>query len=552
MPKLPVLVLLVIAPMTWALRQRNLSSFTSPSGAKPLKPLSRLERLIHENRPLFDMILKRGPEEDWDSGLADDVFVPMSQEKKRLQANFNKERPGPDPAEKEGTYRRVKSKCYITSNSTGLPESLLSKVGAKSSCKLSELEEGEATLVYPFGQTACLYGDPFAFQVWPGHTDKLLIHFEGGGACWDYSTTVTLPTCKMGIIPNLLMGPFNLCEEDSTGQPFKDYTVVVVQACSGDLHAGNVATPWSIYNTKFGRTVQIEQRGYNNARATINWIKANMPAKLSSLVLTGESAGAIGLQIWAQHLLSEFQYDSAQVIVDSYAGVFPPGFVERAWLDLGACKTNLLSDEHTRMCHEERLQIQTVFEATIAAHPNVSFTTLNSKGDSIQELFYKIAAESMVTRAREDNSIVVPDKLGLGPGDFYRELMPILSAYQRYPNFRTYLLAKGDHTPILYTYGECTHFNYEFVVPGFKHTSRCRHLANWLALWHHKAPLQASDPPPSMCEVHDRTKDSCNTSIFAEIDYTDGSRPLRSRAGRCAPFCAGPLLLLLIVWQLWR
>jgi hypothetical protein len=37
---------------------------------------------------------------------------------------------------------------------------------------------------------SCALGDPYTFYLKPGKTDKLLVYFNGGGACWDNNTCV--------------------------------------------------------------------------------------------------------------------------------------------------------------------------------------------------------------------------------------------------------------------------------------------------------------------------------------------------------------------------
>src|SRR5688572_33342387 len=47
----------------------------------------------------------------------------------------------------------------------------------------SELQAGWNEL-RPGGETKCAKGGEYAFSVRPGAKDKLLVWFEGGGACW--------------------------------------------------------------------------------------------------------------------------------------------------------------------------------------------------------------------------------------------------------------------------------------------------------------------------------------------------------------------------------
>src|SRR5262245_48019208 len=50
--------------------------------------------------------------------------------------------------------------------------------------KLADLKAGWNELA-PGGETMCAYGDPYRFFVHPGTSDKLMIYFAGGGACWN-------------------------------------------------------------------------------------------------------------------------------------------------------------------------------------------------------------------------------------------------------------------------------------------------------------------------------------------------------------------------------
>ena len=38
--------------------------------------------------------------------------------------------------------------------------------------------------IEPGGDTLCSDGTPYRFFVHPGNTTKLMVYFEGGGACW--------------------------------------------------------------------------------------------------------------------------------------------------------------------------------------------------------------------------------------------------------------------------------------------------------------------------------------------------------------------------------
>ncbi len=77
-------------------------------------------------------------------------------------------------------------------------------------CSISNFPKDQSTLVLPGGETRCIYSysTPFAFQVIPGDSDKLLFYFQGGGACWDKATTDD-PLCTTDVVPQFLVGVFD-------------------------------------------------------------------------------------------------------------------------------------------------------------------------------------------------------------------------------------------------------------------------------------------------------------------------------------------------------
>jgi len=152
--------------------------------------------------------------------------------------------------------------------------------------------------------------------------DKLIFSFQGGGVCWDSSST-SQATCRL---PLSIQQPYGIYDNTNVLNKFNDYTIVHVLYCSGDLHIGDVTRNYS-YN---GNTVI--QSGYNNTLATIIWVlgqigndttTGQLSPIFSKLVILGSSAGSLAAQLWSDYLLNTFKYESAAVISDSFVGVLP-------------------------------------------------------------------------------------------------------------------------------------------------------------------------------------------------------------------------------------
>jgi hypothetical protein len=87
------------------------------------------------------------------------------------------------------------------------------------------MKADETTLVFPNAATSgaqCILGSPYAFQVIPGDSDKILFYFQGGGACWDKASTVA-GMCTTDVGPNSPSGVFDRTKDEN---PFKDFTIV--------------------------------------------------------------------------------------------------------------------------------------------------------------------------------------------------------------------------------------------------------------------------------------------------------------------------------------
>lgn len=101
----------------------------------------------------------------------------------------------------------------------------------------SRLEPGW-TKIEPGGVTRCAHDTTFAYWVRLGTVNKLLIYFEGGGGCWDAQTcalgsTFYDPDVGTDEDPTLRNGLFDF---DHPENPFKDYFVVYIPSCNGDVY----------------------------------------------------------------------------------------------------------------------------------------------------------------------------------------------------------------------------------------------------------------------------------------------------------------------------
>ena len=322
---------------------------------------------------------------------------------------------------------------YVDSYSTTYGQDAPScTISATESCSISKFPKDQTTLVLPGGETRCIYSysSPFKFQVIPGATDKVIFYFQGGGACWDEAST-KLNFCTSDAEPQSLVGIF---DRTNVNNKFRDYTIVQVLYCSGDVFGGNVVRP---YNDKKG--VPVEQKGLANAQSVLDWTKQQqatgaLASTLSELVVMGCSAGSIGAQLWGKQVINGLKWKKAAVVPDSYAGIFPPGTAGPLVYDYGFCTSGFLSQALYAKCMDQTLTMQDMDLEFIAATPTVPYTFIQSKVDDVQISFYIAIGLT--------NNVTDPT---INPSEFYDDVNKVFGAYNKLDNFMAYLVDGPQH-----------------------------------------------------------------------------------------------------------
>jgi hypothetical protein len=172
---------------------------------------------------------------------------------------------------------------------------------------------------FDFPDSACDDGTPTGIGVYAGAvTDKLLLLFMGGGACWSYATCVVFPTSIHGpfgasefasIVPNFAG---SVLDSSSTANPFKDYTKVFVPYCTGDMHGGDAVTTYA----DDGGTKTVHHVGHANVLAYLARLAATFPAP-SQVAVAGTSAGGGGALLNYPWVRGYWPRTSAMLVDDS-------------------------------------------------------------------------------------------------------------------------------------------------------------------------------------------------------------------------------------------
>lgn len=177
--------------------------------------------------------------------------------------------------------------------------------------------------------------DPaYRFWVRRGNAHKVVVFFEGGGACWD-SLTCTFPInpalpaavpqfYKASILPgDTPLETGGLFDNKNPANPVKDWTVVYLPYCTGDLHLG--AATRSYLNVghpvlPLPASYQIHHRGHANFRVVLKWMSDNLP-DAHELLVTGSSAGGYGATGNFGWLREAYPKADAFLLADASQGV---------------------------------------------------------------------------------------------------------------------------------------------------------------------------------------------------------------------------------------
>lgn len=220
-----------------------------------------------------------------------------------------------------------------------------------------------------------------------GNSNNLIIHFAGGGACWD-GVTCSEPfnfwrAIKVGMthnlnsyyipkasdrIPFFLGGIFS----DKAKNPLHDWNVVYIPYCTADLHAGEIV---NTYLSPDQDTISIHHNGKNNVAASLDWAYQTFknPAKV---IVTGESAGGYGAFYYTKAIAQHYEEAKMYQLVDcSYALI-------DEWQDI----SNIWNAQFDTAYYSYREFIEGSYDINHAVRP-ITFLQLSSVYDFILPQF---------------------------------------------------------------------------------------------------------------------------------------------------------------------
>ena len=254
---------------------------------------------------------------------------------------------------------------------------------------LADLKADEFTFMKPAGDTVCALGGEYGFAVRPGDPNKVVIEFEGGGACFNNGTCGSpASTAEQPVFKDFVRGTdytgssqVGLRDHGNAENPIQGWTHVIVPYCSADVH-------WGDKETTYGENT-IQHRGAKNTGAVLEYVYSQLKTP-QRLFMTGCSAGGYGATYYTAGVKAHYPTAAVNHFSDSAAGVMPEPFfttLSDAWGFQSTFPTEIGSGaEFTKLSY--------IFKGMAAKYPDVHMSQYNTVSDTTQSLFFSLMGGS--------------------------------------------------------------------------------------------------------------------------------------------------------------
>ena len=313
------------------------------------------------------------------------------------------------------------------------------------------------------GRPSCREGNKqFSFFYKPGkEKEKLVVYFDGGGACWDSNTCVTgQQTPLAAYVPEIKGGPINegLLDQQNQKNPYRDWSVAVIPYCTGDIHWGSKDQNYTDFTGAVtgapGGQVTIHHRGFDNFLYVRDWlVKRNTQSEkqekntvdVKKLLVTGSSAGGYGAVFAYPHLKQAFPQAQGYLMADAGNGVVSEALLQQAvrspderWGASNNLVRAIPGVDGIFNLPADRFA-QGFYSALAGYYPQDRFSQYSTLFDVIQVLFYNISLNQNDIAAWAN---LTPQVYGA----WTQQMVNNAFVTAANPNYRFYIASGCNHT----------------------------------------------------------------------------------------------------------
>jgi hypothetical protein len=277
---------------------------------------------------------------------------------------------------------------------------------AASAAASSPAAEGEWEQIVPGGDCQCADGAEFSFFARRADPTKVVLFFEGGGACWDATTcaftTGEDTTYDWNIGPDdspaQQGGIFDLGNDEN---PFAGWSMVYVPYCTGDVHIGDNTVEYSPELT-------VQHKGRANGDAAVSYLVDNFP-DATEVVVAGASAGSIATPLYGG-LVGDELPDAHLTVFGDGSGGYPSVPAVNALIGNAWGTMNALPDwPEAEGATVETWSIPGLWVVAGTHNPAIVMSRFDYAFDAVQRSFAAlagVAAEDLVT-FMDDNEATI-------------------------------------------------------------------------------------------------------------------------------------------------
>lgn len=170
----------------------------------------------------------------------------------------------------------------------------------------------------------------YSFFVRRGTSSNLLLNFMGGGGCWDsnnclgpdstityYSDLSALEAVTLAVASSTVN--VGILDPNNAENPFRDWNVVFLPYCTGDIHIGSNDQTYTDPQT--GSSHVIRHRGFDNFLSVMDYLKREFPeSNVGRVFVTGQSAGGYGAGFQLPYIKELYYSRQVDSLADASAG----------------------------------------------------------------------------------------------------------------------------------------------------------------------------------------------------------------------------------------
>ncbi len=319
----------------------------------------------------------------------------------------------------------------------------------------------------------------FYFFVQKANPTRLMFFFDGGGACWDAFTCVSLAlagqapyTQELNETAEALSQAGGILDRRNRDNPVRNFTKIFIPYCTADIHSGAKDTTYEVEGLQW----TVRHRGTDNYLAVLQWLKDHGEEEygidmeqVGNVLITGSSAGAYGAVSGFPYITEMTPNARHHLVSDAGIGALSEDFYKETIYDAEdpeGANWGILQglpdfvpglDESMLAQVGENVESFTPMQwnALAAFKPKANFSTLNSNLDGVQIAFYALM-------------------LGVPPTDvaleWYNLMEQTNASLSSIPNFR-YLTDNGG----FHTFLGSNQYTYQPGATGVR-------VADWLKL----------------------------------------------------------------------